>query len=109
MKKKSNAVKEQARILRTLQTNLRMLGDANDAEDHGFEDFAAQERKEACAVIRELMEQHPFIIDLLPTLTEELDTGHILTFGWAELFNRINLLLPEPEKKHRIPTPGNHG
>jgi len=81
-------------ILRNLQTFLRMIGDANDAEDHGFLDEAEQERKTACASIQEMMTQHGFIVDLLPTLPNELDSGHILTYGWAELFGKVNAFLP---------------
>ncbi len=70
-----------------------MFGDANDAEDHGFPDVAEQERKDASASIQELITHHDFLADLIPTLRKELDSGHILTFGWAELFDRINVFL----------------
>ena len=74
---------EQRDILSTLQMHLGMFGDANDAEDHDFLADAEQERKDACASIQELISRHTFLVDLLPTLQDELDSGHIMTFGWS--------------------------
>jgi hypothetical protein len=97
MKKPTVRIDEEQRIiLRSLQDLLRMLGDANDAEDHDFLDVAEQERREACASIREFMAQNSFIIGLLPTLQEELGSRHILTFGWAELYSYIEEILRLP-------------
>jgi len=76
-----------------LQLHLRMLGDANDAEDHGFLKDAEQERESACFAILELLDQHTFLSDLLPTLREQLASLHILTFGWAEIYDRIGAVI----------------
>jgi hypothetical protein len=87
---------EQLEVLRTLQNLLRMFGDANDAEDHNFSEFAEQERRDAGASIRELMDQHDFLLKLLPTLQNELQSRHILTFGWAQLYDNIDEYLQAP-------------
>jgi hypothetical protein len=50
-------------------------------------------RREACESLRELLEEHPFLNDLLPGLYRELDTGHILGFGWSQLLDEIEVHL----------------
>ncbi len=96
MKKRKTPVlidEDRRAVLRALQDHLRMFGDANDAEDHGFPDVAEQERKDARASIQDLITQHGFLADQIPTLQKELDSPRLLTFGWAELFDKINALL----------------
>jgi hypothetical protein len=76
---------EQREVLGILQGLLRTIGSANDAEDHGYDDDAEQMRTDSCASIRALMEKYPFLRESLPNLRWELNTQHILGFGWAEL------------------------
>jgi hypothetical protein len=89
---------EQRAVLASLLDLLRMFGDANDAEDHGFPDVAQQERKAACAAINASMARHSFLSELLPALQTELDSLKISTYGWAELFQTANALLRLPAK-----------
>ena len=79
----------QLKVLRELSDHLQRLGSANDAADHGCGEEAERMRTEACASISQLLEQHPFLADLLPSLRQELDTGNIQWFGWSRLLDEI--------------------
>ena len=74
------------------------VGSANDAEDHGYQDEAKRIREESCGSIRNLAEQHPFLAELFPGLLRELDTGHILGFGWHGLYRDAEALLAEDDR-----------
>ena len=77
------------KILAEAASHLHALGSANDAEDHNYVEDARRMRIEACTALCELLEQHPFLGELLPSLREELDSGHILGFGWSMLLDSI--------------------
>ncbi len=74
------------------------VGSANDAEDHGYHDEAVRIREESCDSIRNLADQHPFLAKLFPGLLRELDTGHILAFGWHGLYRDAEALLAEEDR-----------
>jgi hypothetical protein len=90
---------EQRAILQRLQTLLRTIGSANDAEDHGYLQDAEQMRKDSCETLAGLLAEYAFIREILPTLQGELDSGHILGFGWADLCDQVeNSMLDIPGK-----------
>ena len=94
MKAVSKYMKPQRqRILTEVARHLQRIGSANDAEDHHYEEDAERMRSEACASLRELLEEHPFLGDLLPELRLELETGHILGFGWSQLLDALEVHL----------------
>jgi hypothetical protein len=74
------------------------IGSANDAEDHGYQDEAGRIREESCDSLRNLAEQHPFLVEVFPGLPGELDTGHILGFGWHGLYRNAEALLAEEDR-----------
>ncbi len=80
---------EQRAVLKSLQDLLRLFGDANDAEDHNFPEAAEAERRNATLSIGEMIACNDFLLELLPTLQNELDSRHIETFGWWELYESI--------------------
>lgn len=80
---------ERQEILNTLRVLLETIGSANDAEDHGYGEEAVQMRKDTCEAIRALMAEHAFLGEVFPSLQWELDTGHILGFGWSNLCNEV--------------------
>ncbi len=84
---------EQRAVLRTLQNVLRLFGDANDAEDHDFPEAAEEERRNATVAIGEMIVCNDFLLELLPTLQKELDSRHIETFGWGDLYESIKTYL----------------
>jgi hypothetical protein len=84
---------QQRRVLSEVTELLYRIGSANDAEDHNYKEDAERMRREACESLRELLEEHPFLNDLLPGLYRELDTGHILGFGWSQLLDEIEVHL----------------
>jgi hypothetical protein len=83
-------VEEQLCVLRTLCGLLETIGSANDAEDHGYAEDADRMRKDSCTAIQGLITQHVFLAELFPKLQWELDTQHVLVFGWAELYDGVN-------------------
>ena len=97
----SNQSEKQQAALHLLLGLLSTIGSANDAEDHHYLDDARRMREESCESIKNLMEQHPFLAELFPTLQWELDSQHILGFGWSNLYheveNRLNILQNRPE------------
>jgi len=76
-------------VLGRAAQRLHQIGSANDAEDHGYTDDARRMRTEACAALRTLLEDHPFLRELLPGLAGELDTGRILGAGWSTLLDAV--------------------
>jgi hypothetical protein len=68
---------------------LESIGSANDAEDHHYLDEAERIRREAADGIRALADENPVVESVLPTLAAELDSGHVLGFGWADLAARV--------------------
>ena len=81
-----SALDEESRlVLEQVVALLESIGSANDAEDHGYAAEAERIRGEASEGIREIAREHPFVVELLPNLTEELDSGHVFGFGWSEL------------------------
>jgi hypothetical protein len=67
---------------------LRELGSANDAEDHGHSEEAERIRANAVAAIRELLDTHPVICEVVPDLRAQLDDGSLFDFGWAGQMDR---------------------
>jgi len=84
---------EKRGILNLLIRHLEAIGSANDAEDHGYTVEAQRMRDDACMAIRDLMAEHAFLAELFPKLQWELDTRHILGFGWAELHDAAHVNL----------------
>jgi hypothetical protein len=80
---------EQQSALHLLLGLLSTIGSANDAEDHHYPDDARRIREESCESIRNLMEQHTFLAGFFPTLQWELDSQHILGFGWSNLYHEV--------------------
>lgn len=78
------------KILGEAASHLRVLGSANDAEDHNYVEDARRMRTDACTALRELLEQHPFLGELLPELQGELDSGRILWYGWSTLLDSVD-------------------
>lgn len=68
---------------------LEMIGSANDAEDHGYIEDARRMRESACERIRNLITQHDFLAEFFPQVQHQLDSGHILGFGWADLLHVV--------------------
>jgi hypothetical protein len=90
IKKTSACLSEEQRLaLRILQSLLVTIGSANDAEDHGYHEDARQMREDSCEAIQGLMAQHAFLGELFPTLQWELDSRHILGFGWSNLCDQL--------------------
>ena len=87
---------EQQIVLKTLRELLQTIGSANDAEDHGYREDADRMRKNSCEAIRSLVNDHPFLGELFPKIHRELDTQHILGFGWAELSDGVEVHLKAP-------------
>ena len=83
-------LQERQIILRTLRDLLRSIGSANDAEDHGYKEDAQRMRKDSSEAIRGLISEHAFLAEIFPKLPWELETQHILGFGWAELYDRVD-------------------
>jgi hypothetical protein len=81
---------ERQAVLLTLRDLLSTIGSANDAEDHCYREEAERMRKDSCEAIRGLMEEHAFLTELFPKLQWELDTQHILIFGWSELYDSVD-------------------
>jgi hypothetical protein len=80
---------QRSATLEQLQAWLVRLGSANDAEDHGYGEEAGRMRSEACQAIQALLLDQPFQGERLPGLQAELDSGHILGFGWATLLDEL--------------------
>ena len=91
-------------VLLALQAFMASIGSANDAEDHGYLSEAERIRTESCAAVRDLIAEHPFLEELLPRLLWELDSGHILGFGWAEIGREAGAFL---EENASLEPPGN--
>jgi hypothetical protein len=86
----SGMPEERRDVLRSLVGLLSTIGSANDAEDHGYREDAERMRNDSCEAIRGLMAEHPFLAEFFPKLQGELDTQHILGFGWAELYDGVD-------------------
>lgn len=82
-------------VLSALQANLRMIGSANDAEDHGYLDEAERIRRESRITIRDMVNENKFLLDLFPTLEQELDSERLLLFSWADLCRLIDEKMQE--------------
>ena len=76
-------------ILAQVEFHLHKIGSANDAEDHQYLDSANQMRSEASTSLYLLTKEHPGLLEILPRLTIELDTGHIYGIGWSSLLDQI--------------------
>jgi hypothetical protein len=86
-------------VLGELRRRLWTIGSANDAQDHGSGDEAERMREDACAAIRALMAEHPFLAELFPKLQWQLDSGSILGIGWAQLSDRLDARLAPSDAK----------
>jgi hypothetical protein len=82
-------LKQRRAVLRTLRDLLETIGSANDAEDHGYGEEAVRMRNDSCEAIRDLLAEHAFLAELFPKLQWELDTQHILGFGWSDLCDGV--------------------
>lgn len=80
-------------VLEELSLHLHRIGSANDAEDHNCAGEANRMRRESCDAIRALMAVHPFLEEMFPKLLWELDTRHILGWGWSELSDSVEAYL----------------
>lgn len=79
-------------VLERLDQLLWRFGTANDADDRQCGEEGAQLRLSAAAGIRALMRAHPFLVEMLPALADELESKHIEGFGWSTL---VDALAPE--------------
>jgi len=86
---------ERRKPFANLITQLSQLGSANDAADRGYSDEAERMREKAFAEIRELLDAHPTISDVLPELRAQLDDGSLAYFGWATQIDRAQRYLDE--------------
>ncbi len=68
---------------------LTSLGSANDAEDHGFLEDAQRMRNEACASLRSLLQDHPYLAEYLPVEDVERGSERLLAFGWHSALDVI--------------------
>lgn len=84
---------QQHRILIEVAGYLQRIGSANDAEDHCYKEDAERMRRDACVSLCGLLEEYPFLSAFLPGLRQELDTGHILGFGWSQLLSELEIHL----------------
>ena len=91
---------EQQTVLRILRDLLETIGSANDAEDHGYGEEAIRMRNDSCEAIRGLLAEHAFLAELFPKLQWELDTQHILGFGWSDLCDYVEAHLDAPVNGH---------
>ncbi len=94
-----NQSEEQQTALHLLLGLLSAIGSANDAEDHHYLDDARHMREESCESIRKLVEQHTFLAEFFPTLQWELDSQHILGFGWSNLYHEVENRLYIPQNR----------
>jgi hypothetical protein len=76
-------------VLEYLCKPLWLFGTANDADDHNCGPEGTQLRARAAAEIRELIRDHPFVVEVLPGLERELETRHIEGFGWSNLVDAL--------------------
>jgi hypothetical protein len=81
---------KQTQIFTEVEIQLQKICSANDAEDHHYMDSTSQMRAEASASLYSLVEQNPGLLNILPTILTELDTGHIYGFGWSVLLNHLS-------------------
>lgn len=93
-------------ILKTLQHHLTALGDANDAEDHGYDADAQRIRQAAREGIHTLLQQNRFLADLFPNLAGALSTQLLYDVGWLEYRNAVSTRLqaiPSEDGKAQSP------
>jgi len=80
-------------LLQTLQHHLTALGDANDAEDHGYAADAQRIRQAAFEGIHSLLQQDKFVSELFPNLEGDLSTQFLSDVGWVNYRNAISARL----------------
>ena len=84
---------ERRAVLLELKDRLNALGVANDAEDHWSGEEAVRLRGQACERIRDLLAEHSFLSELLPTLRWELGRGSLVSIGWSRLEDDVDAWL----------------
>jgi hypothetical protein len=93
---------ERLAVLASLRSFLWTIGSANDAQDHGSVDEAERMRRSACEDIGGPMAEHAFLMEMFPKLEWELESGHILGFGWSSLSDDldayVDVLSRRPER-----------
>ena len=89
-------------ILSTLLGLLETIGSANDAQDRGYGEEAQRMREDSCEAIRTLLAEHSFLAALFPTLQWEVESQHLLGFGWANLFDAVKSHLAAPHQTCEI-------
>lgn len=93
-------------ILQALLHHLTALGDANDAEDHGYDADAQRIRQAAREGILSLLQQEGFMSELFPNLEGDLSTQFLYDVGWLEYRNAITARLQAiPSEDGKVPTP----
>lgn len=70
-------------FLREILVLLNQIGSANDAEDRGYKSWADKARKESCAKIQNIIDNQPWITEILPGIQKSLSSSEILISGWA--------------------------
>ena len=50
----------------------------------------APERRAVLRKLKERLARHPFLSELMPTLEWEVESGHVLGFGWSALEDSID-------------------
>lgn len=91
---------ERRLVLERLANLLLEFGTANDAQDHDCGPEAERLRRDAAAGTRELMDAHPFLVEMLPSLGPDLESGWIESCGWSQLVDAVEAAL---DRKKRYP------
>ena len=85
-----DSLPEQRQVLSDLLACLSTIGSANDADDHGYGEDADRMRDEACNTIRDLLNEHPFLSEVVPTLIQDVGTPAFMAVGWLWCYRVVS-------------------
>lgn len=88
----SQKEREQLQYLKTL---LDSFGNANDALDHGYEQAGREIREGAAESILTLIDDQPFVSELIPELIREVESGNIYFSTWSSLSDKLTEMLKD--------------
>ena len=77
-------------VLASLQALLSMIGSANDADDHGYGEDAERMRDEACDAIRDMLREHSFLSEVVPSLAKDIGTPAFMAVGWLWCYREVS-------------------
>ena len=77
-------------MLSELLACLSSIGSANDADDHGYGEDAERMRDEAFDVIRDLIREHPFLSQVVPSLAKDVGTPAFMAVGWLWCYREVS-------------------